>query len=62
MMESKGNSKALRPRPDRKMESEAQNLEEFKQAKPREWLQETEPQIIPWHSTEVERSQKSMFS
>ena len=30
------------------MESEAQNLEEFKQAKPREWLQETEPQIIPW--------------
>lgn len=36
MMESKGNSKALWPRPDRKMESEAQNLEEFKQVKPRE--------------------------
>lgn len=36
MMKSKGNSKVLRPRPDRKMESEAQNLEEFKQAKPRE--------------------------
>ena len=36
MLESKGNSKASRPRPDRKMESEAQDLEEFKEATPRE--------------------------
>ena len=44
------------------MESEAQDLEEFKEATPREWLQETEPQNIPWHSAEVERSQKSLCS
>ena len=36
MLESKRNSKASRPQLDRKMESEARNLEEFKQARPRE--------------------------
>ena len=51
MLESKRNSKASRPQLDRKMESEARNLEEFKQARPREWLQETEPQNGPWHNT-----------
>lgn len=36
ILESRGNPEALRPSLDIKMESEPRNLEEFKQAKPRE--------------------------
>lgn len=43
LLESKGSSKVLWPRPDGKMGSEAGNPSERMNTRPREWVQETEP-------------------